>query len=239
LTPPKIKVVLIEDDPMVQEVNRQFVESVEGYVVVGTAGNGIEGLTLIEELAPDLVLMDIYMPLMDGLQTIKQIRAAHHAVDVIAITAAKDASSIRQMVRGGVVDYIIKPFKFDRVKQALEKYKSFRTQLKNDDAMSQTELDLLLRGRAAVDVEKAENGGSFGWEEHIPKGLNIVTCKQVVDFMSKCAVSLSAEEVSVGVGIARVTARRYLEFLEKSGKLQLEVRYGGVGRPINRYHYKP
>jgi two-component system, CitB family, response regulator DctR len=65
-----IRVVLIEDDPMVQEINRQFVEKVDGFQVVGIANNGIEGITKIKELRPDLVLLDMYMPLQDGLETI-------------------------------------------------------------------------------------------------------------------------------------------------------------------------
>ncbi len=63
------RVLLIEDDPMVQEVNRQMIEQVNGFAVVGLAGNGEEGLRLIEELHPDVAVIDIYMPQLDGLET--------------------------------------------------------------------------------------------------------------------------------------------------------------------------
>lgn len=56
------RVVLIEDDPMVLEVNRQFVERVPGFEIVGTSSNGIEGIKKVRHLKPDLVILDIYMP---------------------------------------------------------------------------------------------------------------------------------------------------------------------------------
>lgn len=90
------RVLLIEDDPMVQEVNRQMIEQVDGFTVIGLAGNGEEGLHLIHELRPDLAMIDIYMPQLDGLETVKQIRARGHEVDIIAITAASDIETVRR-----------------------------------------------------------------------------------------------------------------------------------------------
>ena len=72
-------------------------------------------------------------------------------------------------------------------------------------------------------------------QESLPKGLNEVTLRQVMLHILKTNAPLSAEDVADAVGLARVTARRYLDYLEKSGKLTLEVQYGSVGRPINRY----
>ncbi|MFP3339069.1 FaeA/PapI family transcriptional regulator, partial [Micrococcus sp. SIMBA_131] len=69
----------------------------------------------------------------------------------------------------------------------------------------------------------------------IPKGLNHQTMKQIILYIDKQAKPLSAEEAADGIGIARVTARRYLDYLQKSGKVQLDIQYGGVGRPLNRY----
>ncbi len=56
------KVLLIEDDPMVQEVNKDFITTVKGFTVCATAGNGEEGIKLIKEKQPDLVILDVYMP---------------------------------------------------------------------------------------------------------------------------------------------------------------------------------
>ncbi len=66
LTVTQINVLLIEDDPMVREVNRQFIEKVAGFEVIGQASNGVEGIEQICSLQPDLVFMDIFMPEQDG-----------------------------------------------------------------------------------------------------------------------------------------------------------------------------
>lgn len=219
-------VLLIEDDPMVQEVNRQFVERVEGFTVTGIAANGREGLELLKKLKPDLVIMDIFMPLLDGIETLHEIRSGAYPVDVIIISAAKDMSTIQETLRNGAVDYIIKPFKFERMKQALEKYKVFRSNFKEQRTITQSELDQIIVGRQlSTQID----------QDNLPKGLNALTLKQVIYFLMEQQASLSADEVADQVGIARVTARRYLEFLEKTGKLTRDVQYGGIGRPINRY----
>ena len=137
------RVLLIEDDPMVQEVNRQMIEQVDGFTIVGLAGNGEEGLRLIDELRPDLAMIDIYMPQLDGLETVKQIRARGHEVDIIAITAASDIETVRRVLQNGAFDYILKPFKFEQLKQALGNYRAFRQSRAEKESLTQAELDAL------------------------------------------------------------------------------------------------
>ena len=217
------KVVLIEDDPMVQEVNRQFIERVKGFKVIGTASNGEEGIEMIQKYQPDIAMIDIYMPNQDGLETLKQIRSEGHPVDVIAITAATDMETVRRVLQNGAMDYIVKPFKFERIQKALENYHSFRSQLENKESISQKELDEIF-----FENEVETN-------ESLPKGLNEVTLNKITKYLSEQSEPISAEEVAEGIGIARVTARRYLEYLEKTKKVQIKIKYGGVGRPVNRY----
>lgn len=121
--------LLIEDDPMVQEVNRQFIEQVEGFIVIAAASNGLEGIQLIKQHQPDLTIIDMYMPSQDGLTTLQQIRANGYKTDVIAVTAASDIETVRKVLQYGAVDYIMKPFKFERMKQALEQYRSFQVKI--------------------------------------------------------------------------------------------------------------
>ncbi|SDM69536.1 two-component system, CitB family, response regulator DctR [Fictibacillus solisalsi] len=223
-----IDVLLIEDDPMVLEINRAFIEKVSGFKVTGMATNGAEGLKQIKKLQPDLVVLDIYMPKRDGIHTIHEIRKHKSKVDIIVISAANDRQTIQTMLQQGAIDYIIKPFKFERIQQALERYKEFRLQLNTQGEMSQKEVDALL-SVATVSERK---------QEEIPKGLSQNTLMQIIGFLKDQSGGKSSEEVAEGVGIARVTARRYLEYLEKTGEIKLDVQYGGVGRPINRYLMK-
>ncbi|WP_309091339.1 response regulator [Domibacillus sp.] len=220
-----IKVLLIEDDLMVQEVNKEFINKVDGFEVIGIAGNGREGMELIRRLSPDLIIIDLYMPLMGGLETLHLLRQENIQVDVIVITAASDIDTVRQVIQHGAFDYIMKPFKFERMKQALEHYQSVQNRLSEKGRISQEELDSLLFQKAGGPDEA----------EQLPKGLNAVTLQKIVSHLQKTDKPLSAEEVAEGVGAARVTVRRYLDYLEKSGKVKINIQYGVIGRPINRY----
>ncbi|MCL6638198.1 MAG: response regulator [Firmicutes bacterium] len=218
-----ISVLIVEDDPMVVEVNRGFVNAVPGFRVAGVARTGKEAIELIEEIKPELVLLDIYLPDIDGVTTLTEIRRLGIPCDVIMVTAAQEAEIIKNVFRYGAIDYIIKPFKLSRLKAALNCYATVHSRLSKQSLMNQDEIDSLALRRGQQ------------LEEGVPKGLNEITLKQVYLYLLKEGVALSAEEVAEGVGLARVTARRYLDYLEKSGKVALELQYGSVGRPVNRY----
>lgn len=217
-----IKTIIVEDDPMVMQVNRQYIEEIGGFDIVGTAETSHEALTLIRKINPHVVILDIYLPDLDGIQTLKEIRSSNIPTDVILVTAARDVDTIQNAFRYGAIDYIIKPFKFSRLKSALESYKLLHSKLHRKTSLDQDEIDDLAMNKTRL-------------QETLPKGLNEVTLRQVLLFLLKNQEPLSAEDVAEGVGLARVTARRYLDYLEKSGKLILEAQYGSVGRPINRY----
>lgn len=221
-----IQVLLVEDDPMVRQVNRQFIEQVAGYHLIGTAKNGMEGIQQIKQLKPDLVFMDIFMPEQDGIETLKKIREKGLKVDVIAVTAANDIKTIQKMLQLGVFDYIMKPFSFDRMKHTLQNYRHFKAKIDEKNEMTQSELDTLLH------KQKSSPQNS---DDHLPKGLNAATLEKIVSFIGTQEASVSAEEVANGVGLARVTARRYLDYLEKQNKVKIDIQYGGVGRPVNQY----
>lgn len=224
-----IKTLIVEDDPMVAEVNRGFVEATGGFEIVGVARSGLEALTLIQTTKPQLVILDIFLPDLDGLETLAEIRKRNEPIDVILVTAARDTETITNVFRYGAIDYIVKPFKFDRFKRALESYLNLRRTLAKD-SLDQEEIDRLSAQNRSAAAPTPQP------EQTLPKGLNEVTLKQILLFLLKQSNPLSAEEVAEGVGLARVTARRYLDYLEKTKKVKLEIQYGSVGRPINRYH---
>ncbi|MCM3239696.1 response regulator [Heyndrickxia oleronia] len=219
-----IKVLLIEDDPMVREVNKSFIESIDGFEIVGQAGDGEEGLRIASNKDIDVVILDIFMPKLDGIHTLQEFRKQKWDIDVIVVSAAKDNETINSMLQNGAIDYIIKPFKFERMKKSLENYRFYKNSINKSKTFSQEELDTMMNVR--------QETGSRGT---LPKGLNMFTLQQITTFMKGESVSKSAEEVATAVGIARVTARRYLDYLEKTGVIRLDVQYGSVGRPVNRY----
>lgn len=221
----EIRVLLVEDDPMVQEVNRQFIERIPGFEVIGVASSGEDGLRLVRELNPDLLLLDVYMPELNGIDMLKALREDELQVEVIAITAANDTETVRTMLHHGARDYLIKPFKFERFQQALLDFRNYHEKLGGTGSVSQYELD-----KIAVKEESTLNS-----IKPLPKGLNKQTLKQILSYIERHGKPLTAEETAEGVGIARVTARRYLDHMQKSGQVEIAIQYGAVGRPLNRY----
>jgi len=224
-----IRVMIVDDDPMVMEVNKQFVEATGGFEIVGAAQSGIEALAMIAAKQPHLVILDHFLPDLNGMDVLVELRKQNQPVDVILVTAARDSETVQSVFRYGAIDYIVKPFRFDRFKSALDNYKALRLKLAKNE-LNQEEIDYL----ASTKVKPQQRELQLS-EELLPKGLNAVTMKQILLFLLNQKKALSAEEVAEGVGLARVTARRYLDYLEKTKKIKLEVQYGTIGRPINRY----
>ena len=116
-----ITVLVVDDDFMVARIHRGFVERVDGFEVIGTANSGEQALDALRELRPDLVLLDLYLPDVFGLDLIAQLRAAQPECDILVITAAREADAVRGAVRQGVVNYLLKPFGFEDLRTRLAK----------------------------------------------------------------------------------------------------------------------
>lgn len=221
-----IEVVIIEDDPMVLELHRQFVNKMRGFKLVGEAGNGKEGIEAILGLKPQLVILDIYMPEGDGIETIKKIRSKGINTDVILVTAAHNPETIQLCMQYGAVDYIIKPFTFQRFKKAMADYLRYIRKIKGSNKLTQEDIDAL-KGRVV------NQSGT----ETLPKGLDQVTLDQIINIVKKRNGQFTVSEISEAMHVSCVTARRYLKFLHDEGWLTSELFYG-VGRPVHKYSIK-
>ncbi|OEH86362.1 two-component system response regulator [Desulfuribacillus stibiiarsenatis] len=229
-----LRMLIVEDDPMVMEIHKQFIDRANCFDIVGTASTGTDAIDAAVHLKPQIIMLDIYLPDMDGLTILKELRRLEIPSDVILITAARDSYTIKEAFRYGAVDYIVKPFKYERLKQALDIYTQMNDCLGGQEYFSQEEIDRL-GNPATKEVTSTLSTTSFEDMKDLPKGLNELTLRQIVLYLLKQTDGKSAEEVAEGIGLARVTARRYLEFLETVNKVKLEVQYGSVGRPVNRY----
>jgi len=233
-----IDVLIVEDDPMVAEVNRQMVERIDGYRVIGTEHDPSHLLNYIQEKRPQLILLDLFLPKLNGLNFLRLLRQKALSIDVIVISAAKETETLRQALQLGAVDYLIKPFTFRRLKQALERYRQY-AHVEHHTEMSQTIIDLLLNYPLQDAVDKV--GRSFyadhwPWNiESLPKGLNQETLAKVYRYLSELQSFVSAEEAARALGMSRVTVRRYLEYLLEIKLVILKPQYGSVGRPQNLY----
>lgn len=229
------RVLIVEDDPMVAEVNRAYVEGAGPFAVVGTARTGREGVQMVAALAPDLVVLDIYMPDQDGLEALREIRRQGRPTDVLMVTAAHDVRTIQEVLRQGAIDYIIKPFKFERIRSTLHAYAQMRHRLTDAETLSQAELDQLAHRLGAYLGPETTGRPAPQTDRALPKGLTDWTLRQVLLYLVNHEGPLSASEVGDGIGLARVTVRRYLDYLVQLGRLGVELHYAPVGRPVTRY----
>lgn len=213
---------------MVMEVNVDFISRIEDYHIIGKAFSGSDALKLLKNRNDiDLVLLDYFLPDTDGLSLLKEIRALNLPVDVIFVTANRSLDHIQQIKRLGAVDYIFKPFSFSRIQSALIQYTLIRHKFKNQESIDQSELDIIMGVRNLLNPIKGSSS--------LPKGLNERTLQQIQRFMSEQKEYMSAEDIACGTGLARVTVRRYLEYMASKGAVNVEVQYGSIGRPVNLY----
>ena len=219
-----IGVLVVDDDFMVARVHTGFVERVPGFSVVGTAHTGTEALSAIDALRPDLVLLDIYLPDISGLEVLRRLREKQSPVDVLVVTAARDVDTVRGALRGGAVHYVVKPFSFDTLRDGLERYAAAWQRLSAAGSPAQVDVDRLF-------------GTLRPGEVTLPKGLNPATAELIVTVLRSSASDLSATECAELAGLSRVSTRRYLEHLARTGKAEVRPRYGGTGRPEHRYRW--
>lgn len=208
---------------MVAKVIREFVDKVEGFEVVGESRDGKIANGEIQKKQPQLIIMDVYMPDMDGVELLKNLRKESIPVDVIFITAARETDTIIECMRFGAFDYILKPFSYDRFEESLKHYVKFR-QLINMKECQQADLDTILHGKMP---KIAENS--------LPKGLQQLTLDKIIDFLQSHPIALSADEIAVQSGLSKPTVQRYLKFLNEEGKVTKELTYGTQGRPEHKY----
>ncbi|MFC7448308.1 response regulator [Rhodococcus daqingensis] len=219
-----IRVLVIDDDFMVAKVHSGFVTRTEGFEVCGVAHSADEGLALARDLQPDLALLDVHLPGTSGLDLIGPLRQAAPDLDVLVITSEREADSVKRALRSGVVHYLMKPFSYETLRERLEHYRRTYRQLDERDEAGQADVDQVF--------------GITSARTSLPKGLSAETLRLVEDVLRSCEGDLSANEAAARLGLSRVSARRYLEYLSEHGKARASLRYGEVGRPERRYSWQ-
>lgn len=219
-----IRVLVVDDDFMVAGIHAKFVERTEGFAVIGTARTGAEALQLCAELEPDLVLLDVHLPDISGLDVLQRLRAGGSTVGVVMVTAERDAEAVRSALHGGAMQYLVKPFEFADFATRMQRVREA--------------IDMLADGspdQAAID---RAFGAPPTASTTLPKGLSPESAELVARALSTSG-ELSAAECGKQVGLSRVSARRYLEFFVDQGRAAVRLNYGNAGRPERRYRSLP
>lgn len=220
-----IKILIVEDDPAIAEIHRRFVQRLAGFEVLGVALTLFDAREQIAILNPDLVLLDVWLPDGEGFSLLRELRQSGAHLDVILLTAAREAAALQEAMRLGVVDFILKPVVFERLRDTLGNYAESRAALAALADIDQQAVDALF----GTPLQQVAAGG-------LPKGIDALTLQRVLAALNQQGAS--AEEIGNRVGVSRTTARRYLEFLVGQQLASPELEYGTVGRPERRYRQR-
>lgn len=229
-----IQVMIIEDDPMVRDINMKFLKRVDGFQLIKAASNLTDAKSFTKKHKLDLILLDIYLPKENGIDFLKWLRAEEIHVEVILITADKTIDRIQEAFRYGARDYLIKPFTLERFKESLLKFKDRYYHLKKGKEIEQNELDKYILSKS--DLEEERNNSN----PDLTKGLNRYTYDTIWQQVQQIGENYTTpEELGEILGIARVTCRKYLEYMNKEGKIEMLIEYGKIGRPQHKYKMNP
>ena len=221
------KVLIVEDDPMVAMINEQYIKRNKNFEIVGKCSDGLRALDFLENNAVDLLILDVFMPKMDGFETLRQIRNKQITVDAIMVTAANERESFEEALHLGIVDYLVKPFTFDRFQMALEKYIAQNNALKDIETLNQKSIDHIF------DNSRKKSDDLF------PKGIQERTLIIIMEYLnSNKGKWFTGDDIAAKVGLTSVTVRRYMNYLAESGRVVSEINYETGGRPRMQYKFE-
>ncbi|HVL76740.1 MAG TPA: response regulator [Noviherbaspirillum sp.] len=226
------RVLIVEDDFRIADINRSFVEQAEDFTVVGMARSRAEALAWFDAHpgGVDLLLLDVFLPDVEGLALLWEIRRRHRDLDIVMVTAAREVETVEEALRGGVFDFLIKPVEATRVQKMLARFRSRRQLADGRRELSQEQLDHALSSLYASPGASARRA--------LPKGIDALTLDTVLEVLRQCEGALTATELAGRIGSSRSTARRYLEHLVGEQLVSAEQSYGDVGRPQRQYRLR-
>ena len=220
----KFDVLIVEDELRIAELHAQFIRQHARFNPVGIAGTQAEAQRMMRVLKPDLVLLDNFLPDGLGINLMREMLTDKNAPDVIFITAASDIETVREAVRCGAFDYLLKPLGYDRLQDTLQRYLRYRGSISAGDNVNQRHVDEMFNLQAREMTYR-----------NLPKGIDELTLDKVKEVFVSKEVFHTAESLGDLIGISKTTARRYLEHCAALTYLQAEVMHGKVGRPERIY----
>lgn len=217
------KVLVVEDDPMVRMINEQYVRMNKDFCIASSVKNGQEALDYIKENKVDLVILDVFMPFMNGVEFLKKLREQKLKTEVIMVTAANDTATLEETMHLGVIDYLVKPFALERFQVALEKFTAKMNAINGSAVLDQNLIDSII-----------SNSPQKKSKEY-PKGIQEKTLERIKTCFENKNDWHTVELIAEKLGISIVTVRHYVNYLVKEGFLQESINYETGGRPSMLY----
>ena len=210
------------------DYNCRYFESVDGFQVWARAMNGQEAKAAADKEEIDLILLDIYMPGVNGVEFLSELRSAGNLVDVIFLTAAKDTGMVNRAIKLGLFDYLIKPFSYERFRESLENAARFREMLYRSDTATQKRLDDFIKS-----LPNSES-------TRLIEGMHRQTLEEVRAYVdSRIGETISQQELADHLHLTKVTVRRDMDYLVSTKEVMMQIEYGSKGRPSYSYKKLP
>ncbi len=198
------RVLLADDHALVREGLRAVLEADGGIEVVGEAENGPQAVELCQRLSPDLVLMDVRMPLMDGLEATRRIKATMPAVSVVVVTMHENPDYLLEAVRAGAAGYVLKDSSGERIAGAVRRTLCGESPLEEGLAMRLLER---LAGEGVPAATAATTTTTTGDPGSLPEGIT----PREAEVLGLMARSLTNPQIADELGISRGTAKIHVQ----------------------------
>ncbi len=212
-----MKILIIEDDPMVAMIHKEYFKRKE-------LSNDLNHVSTLEEAKEflansdtDLIVLDNYLADGQGIEFLPELKG----YPIIMITAANDVQTVEAALTNGVVDYLVKPFTYERFSQAIDKVQDYMELLSKEKINQDLIDDYLNSGR----VEEEEDS--------LPKGLSRITLKKVLENIKEQETGFTTQQVADALDISRITIRKYLNHLVNINVLSEDAEYYTSGRPVS------
>lgn len=214
------KVIIVEDDPMVAALNKQYLERASAELnIVAHLSDGATAFDYLCTHPVDLIILDVYMPILTGLELLKKIRTHNLSMDVIMVTAANNSNEVKTALNYGALDYLVKPFDYKRFAQAVEKFLHKKSVLTTGNPLSQEAIDIV----ASAKINEATD---------LQKGLQPMTMHKIQTAINAFEdQQFTCKEISDTTALSAVTAQRYLSYLVNNKQLRTTIDYNTGGRP--------
>ena len=212
-----MKILIIEDDPMVAMIHKEYFKRKE-------ISNDLNHVSTLEEAKEflansdtDLIILDNYLADGQGIEFLSELKG----YPIIMITAANDVQTVEAALTNGVVDYLVKPFTYERFSQSIDKVQDYMKLLSKEKINQDLIDDYLNSGR----VEEEEDS--------LPKGLSRITLKKVLENIKEQETGFTTQQVADALDISRITIRKYLNHLVNINVLSEDAEYYTSGRPVS------